>query len=114
MKIFFQPTTRSDLIDEKVVDGHVIPHHVLFTKATPDTKEFETLAFSDNVKVIVSFSTAMNGREEISKYKLYKHSLQTKLDPSTNGRVLFHETNKQIPIDAELKVDLIIFNHCIF
>ncbi|KAL0832786.1 hypothetical protein ABMA28_000951 [Loxostege sticticalis] len=65
----FKPTTRSDLIDEKVVDGHVIPHHVLFTKATPDTKEFETLAFSDNVKVIVSFSTAMNGREEITYVK---------------------------------------------
>ncbi|XP_028175728.1 fasciclin-1 [Ostrinia nubilalis] len=65
----FKPTTRSDLIDEKVVDGHVIPHHVLFTKATPDTKEFETLAFGDNVKVIVSFSTAMNGREEITYVK---------------------------------------------
>ncbi|RVE43404.1 hypothetical protein evm_011941 [Chilo suppressalis] len=65
----FKPTTRSDLIDEKVVDGHVIPHHVLFTKATPDTKEFETLAFGDNVKVIVSFSTAMNGNEEITYVK---------------------------------------------
>ncbi|KAF9806684.1 hypothetical protein SFRURICE_020740 [Spodoptera frugiperda] len=46
----FKPTTRSDLIDEKVIDGHVIPHHVLFTHATPDAKEFETLAFGDNVK----------------------------------------------------------------
>lgn len=66
--MIFQPTTRSDLIDEKVIDGHVIPHHVLFTQATPDVKEFETLAFGDNVKVIISFSTAMNGREEISKF----------------------------------------------
>ncbi|KAL4707897.1 hypothetical protein ACJJTC_013688 [Scirpophaga incertulas] len=65
----FKPTTRSDLIDDKVVDGHVIPHHVLFTKATPDTKEFETLAFGDNVKVIISFSTAMNGNEEITYVK---------------------------------------------
>ncbi|KAJ0178802.1 hypothetical protein K1T71_005577 [Dendrolimus kikuchii] len=29
----FKPTTRSDLIDEKVIDGHVIPQHVLFTHA---------------------------------------------------------------------------------
>ncbi|XP_047984150.1 fasciclin-1 isoform X4 [Leguminivora glycinivorella] len=65
----FKPTTRSDLIDAKVVDGHVIPHHVLFTKATPDTREFETLAFGDNVKVIISFSTAMNGNEEITYVK---------------------------------------------
>ncbi|XP_047022564.1 fasciclin-1 isoform X1 [Helicoverpa zea] len=65
----FKPTTRSDLIDEKVVDGHVIPHHVLFTHATPDTKEFETLAFGDNVKVIISFSTVMNGKDEITYVK---------------------------------------------
>lgn len=51
-----------------MVDGHVIPHHVLFTQATPDTQEFETFAFGDNVKVVISFSTAMNGKEEISKY----------------------------------------------
>lgn len=65
----FKPTTRSDLIDEKVVDGHVIPRHVLFTHATPDTQEFETLAFGDNVKVIISFSTTLNGREEINYVK---------------------------------------------
>ncbi|XP_028030956.1 fasciclin-1 isoform X2 [Bombyx mandarina] len=65
----FEPAARSDLIDEKVIDGHVIPHHVLFTHATPDAKEFETLAFGDNVKVIVSFSTTMNGKEEITYVK---------------------------------------------
>lgn len=41
---------------------------MLFTKATRDSKEYETLAFGDNVKVIISFSTAMNGKEEISEY----------------------------------------------
>lgn len=65
----FEPAARSDLIDEKVIDGHVIPHHVLFTHATPDAKEFETLAFGDNVKVIVSFSSTMNGKEEITYVK---------------------------------------------
>ncbi|XP_022825263.1 fasciclin-1 isoform X2 [Spodoptera litura] len=65
----FKPTTRSDLIDEKVIDGHVIPHHVLFTHATPDAKEFETLAFGDNVKVIISFKTVMNGKDEITYVK---------------------------------------------
>lgn len=65
--ISLQPTARSDFIDEKVIDGHVIPHHVLFTKATPESQEFESLAFSDNVKVIISFSVAVNGQEELSK-----------------------------------------------
>ncbi|CAK1546048.1 unnamed protein product [Leptosia nina] len=65
----FKPTTRSDLIDAKVVDGHVIPQQVLFTHATPDNKEFESMAFSDNVKVIISFSTAMNGKEELTYVK---------------------------------------------
>ncbi|CAH0725262.1 unnamed protein product, partial [Brenthis ino] len=65
----FKPTTRSDLIDAKVVDGHVIPHHVLFTQATPDTKQFNSMAFSDNVKVIISFTTSDNGKEEITYVK---------------------------------------------
>lgn len=90
-----------------MVDGHVIPHHVLFTKATPDTKEFETLAFSDNVKVIVSFSTAMNGREEISKYHHLMISEEIKLDLSTNGTLLFYVPNKQIEMEVYLKVYLI-------
>ncbi|CAH2071332.1 unnamed protein product, partial [Iphiclides podalirius] len=65
----FKPTARSDFIDEKVIDGHVIPHHVLFTKATPDGQEFESMAFSDNVKVIISFSISVNGQEEITYVK---------------------------------------------
>nr|XP_026496791.1 fasciclin-1 isoform X1 [Vanessa tameamea] len=65
----FKPTTRSDLIDAKVVDGHVIPHHVLFTQATPETEEFKSMAFSDNVKVIISFTTSANGKEEITYVK---------------------------------------------
>ncbi|XP_068630999.1 fasciclin-1 [Battus philenor] len=65
----FKPTARSDFIDEKVIDGHVIPHHVLFTKATPESQEFESMAFSDNVKVIISFSVAVNGQEEITYVK---------------------------------------------
>lgn len=65
----FKPTTRSDLIDAKVVDGHVIPHHVLFTQATSDTKQFNSMAFSDNVKVIISFTTTDNEKEEITYVK---------------------------------------------
>ncbi|XP_037975018.2 fasciclin-1 isoform X2 [Plutella xylostella] len=65
----FKPTTRSDLIDGKVIDGHVIPRHVLFTHATHSDREYETEAFSDNVKVIISFSTTKNGMEELTYVK---------------------------------------------
>ncbi|XP_016840749.1 fasciclin-1 isoform X3 [Nasonia vitripennis] len=53
----FKPAPRANKIDEKVIDGHVIPGHVLFTAPTPSNKPYETLAFGDNLKVTISFST---------------------------------------------------------
>ncbi|XP_026321963.1 fasciclin-1 isoform X7 [Hyposmocoma kahamanoa] len=91
----FKPTTRSDLIDEKVVDGHVIPHHVLFTQATEDSKEFETLAFSDNVKVTISFSTTVNGNEEITYVKSNTVAGDTK---HSKGVVMADIVRANIPV----------------
>ncbi|XP_017795061.1 PREDICTED: fasciclin-1-like, partial [Habropoda laboriosa] len=51
----FQPSPRPEKVDRVVIDGHVIPNHVLFTIPTPDKVPYETLAFTDNVKVTVSF-----------------------------------------------------------
>ncbi|XP_046142475.1 fasciclin-1 isoform X3 [Osmia bicornis bicornis] len=51
----FKPSLRPDKVDRVVIDGHVIPNHVLFTTPTPANVPYETLAFSDNVKVTVSF-----------------------------------------------------------
>ncbi|XP_076682285.1 fasciclin 1 Fas1 domain-containing isoform X3 [Andrena cerasifolii] len=56
----FKPTPRPEKVDRVVIDGHVIPNHVLFTAATPDNLPYETLAFSDNVKVTVSFLKAQD------------------------------------------------------
>ncbi|KAL1452463.1 hypothetical protein WDU94_006691 [Cyamophila willieti] len=42
---FEDPTNRAGAIDEKIIDGHIIPHHVLFTKPTPFDSQYETLAF---------------------------------------------------------------------
>ncbi|XP_047525630.1 fasciclin-1 isoform X3 [Pieris napi] len=91
----FKPTTRSDLIDAKVVDGHVIPQQVLFTHATPDSKDFESMAFSDNVKVIISFSTAMNGKEELTYVKSNTVAGDTK---HTRGVVLAEIVRANIPV----------------
>lgn len=50
-----QKKSRSDAIDGKVIDAHVIPEKVLFLSPTPEHKIFETTAFTDLLKVIVSF-----------------------------------------------------------
>lgn len=55
-----QPEPRPQKIDKQVIDGHVIPNEVLFTSPTPDSMEYKTLVFSDNLKVIVSFLKAHN------------------------------------------------------
>ncbi|XP_014367289.1 fasciclin-1 isoform X2 [Papilio machaon] len=91
----FKPTARSDFIDEKVIDGHVIPHHVLFTKATPEGQEFESLAFSDNVKVIISFSVAVNGQEELTYVKSNTVAGDAK---HTRGVVLADIVRANIPV----------------
>lgn len=61
-----QPHPRPELIDARVVDGHVIPNLVLFTRATPDDHPYETLAFSDNLKVTISFSKTEEGNCEFA------------------------------------------------
>uniref|UniRef100_A0A146LUE9 Fasciclin-1 n=1 Tax=Lygus hesperus TaxID=30085 RepID=A0A146LUE9_LYGHE len=60
----FQPPPRPDKIDELVIMGHVIPNQVLFTRPTPDNVPFQTLAFTDKVKVNISFSTEHDNNHE--------------------------------------------------
>ena len=50
-----QTTTRSSLIDYKVIDGHVIPKIPVFTAAVSLETPMTTAAFEDNIKVTVSF-----------------------------------------------------------
>ncbi|XP_046589461.1 fasciclin-1 isoform X2 [Neodiprion lecontei] len=59
----FKPATRSGKIDQKVIDGHVISGHALFTAPTPNDKDYKTLAFTDNIKVTVSFLTENDGKD---------------------------------------------------
>lgn len=54
-----QPEPRPQKIDQLVIDGHVIPNEVLFTSPTSE-KEYPTLVFSDNLKVLVSFMKSEN------------------------------------------------------
>ncbi|CAH1730246.1 unnamed protein product [Chironomus riparius] len=58
----FKPPPRPDLIDKKVIDGHVIPNHVIFTSSAPLDQPFETEAFEDNLKVTATFFTQNDGK----------------------------------------------------
>ncbi|KAJ6637756.1 Fasciclin-1 [Pseudolycoriella hygida] len=58
----FKPHPRPDMIDKKVIDGHIISDKVVFTASAPTEEPFETLAFDDNIKVTISFFTQGEGK----------------------------------------------------
>ncbi|XP_053973898.1 fasciclin-1 isoform X2 [Hylaeus volcanicus] len=91
VELGFKPTPRPEKVDRVVIDGHVIPNHVLFTAPTPDNVPYETLAFTDNVKVTISF------RKEHDKVYVESNTLVG--DPShPTGVVLAEIVKANIPV----------------
>ncbi|KAG5333198.1 FAS1 protein, partial [Acromyrmex heyeri] len=87
----FKPVPRPRLIDRLVIDGHVIPYEVLFTAPTPDNLQYPTLVFSDNLKVVISFSKSQN--------KVYVQSNTLVGDAThTDGVVLAEIVKGNIPV----------------
>ncbi|KAG5346384.1 FAS1 protein, partial [Acromyrmex charruanus] len=87
----FKPVPRPRLIDKLVIDGHVIPYEVLFTAPTPDNLQYPTLVFSDNLKVVISFSKSQN--------KVYVQSNTLVGDAThTDGVVLAEIVKGNIPV----------------
>ncbi|XP_018352273.1 PREDICTED: fasciclin-1 isoform X1 [Trachymyrmex septentrionalis] len=87
----FKPVPRPRLIDRLVIDGHVIPYEVLFTAPTPDNVQYPTLVFSDNLKVVISFSKSQN--------KVYVQSNTLVGDAThTDGVVLAEIVKGNIPV----------------
>lgn len=60
-------TVRSDLIDNKTIDGHLIPKKVLFTAPTQRDVAYVTAANGDNLKVYVTFFQEPNDKTEKGK-----------------------------------------------
>ncbi|XP_043251597.1 fasciclin-1 isoform X3 [Colletes gigas] len=87
----FKPTPRPEKVDRVVIDGHVIPNHVLFTSPTPDKVPYETLAFTDNVKVTVSF------RKEHDKVYIQSNTVLGDANHPT-GVVLAEIVKANIPV----------------
>lgn len=65
-----QPHPRPEMIDKKVVDGHVISDQVVFTASAPTEEPYETLAFDDNIKVTISFFKQGEGKHAKSEYTI--------------------------------------------
>ncbi|KAH8388654.1 hypothetical protein KR093_011727 [Drosophila rubida] len=58
----FKHSTRSSLVDAKVIDGHVIPNTVIFTAASEHDEPKTSAAFEDQIKVTVSFFRQKDGK----------------------------------------------------
>lgn len=58
-------TQEQDIIDKQVVHGHVVPNVALFTRTVQDeTTTFESLAFTDNLKVLISMANITSEGED--------------------------------------------------
>ena len=55
------------MIDKKVIDGHVIPNHVIFTSPAHLEHPYSTEAFEDNLKVTATFFTQNDGKQNKGK-----------------------------------------------
>ncbi|XP_034247789.1 fasciclin-1 isoform X2 [Thrips palmi] len=68
---FFVPVDSSykhfEAVDKTVIEGHVIPGHVLFTAPTPNEKPYATVSFSEQMQVTISFTTDHKKRKTIVK-----------------------------------------------
>ncbi|XP_055593864.1 fasciclin-1 isoform X2 [Uranotaenia lowii] len=91
----FKPPPRPDMIDRKVIDGHVIPNNVIFTAPSPLNDPLETLAFEDNLKVTVTFFRQGEGKNA----KVYVRS-NTVIGDSrhASGAVLAEIVKANIPV----------------
>lgn len=62
----FKSIHRPDLIDRRVIDGHVIPDRAVFTAAAPLDEPLNTAAFGENLKVQITFFSQGEGHHKRS------------------------------------------------
>lgn len=87
---------RSRLIDDYIIDGHVIPKEVLFTTPTKKDSPFPTLANRDNViRVVISFTQEDRNNTVINYVK--SHTLYAD-GKHTQGVVLAEIVKANIPV----------------
>ncbi|KAF5275937.1 hypothetical protein FQA39_LY00733 [Lamprigera yunnana] len=87
---------RSELIDNKTVDGHLIPKKVLFTAPTKRDVAFETAANGDNLKVYITFFQEPNDKTETVYVKSETRVGDAKHSP---GVVISEIVKANIPVE---------------
>nr|CAI5853122.1 unnamed protein product [Callosobruchus analis] len=92
----FGQNERASLIDDKVIDGHVIPKQVLFTTPTKKDTPFQTLANGDNnIRVVISFTQEQRGSRIVNYVKSHTLFGDGKHTP---GVVLAEIVKANIPV----------------
>ncbi|KAJ8919082.1 hypothetical protein NQ315_012067, partial [Exocentrus adspersus] len=86
---------RAALVDDKIIDSHVIHGKVLFTNPTKKDVPFKTLAYSDNIKVVISFTQEQRGTTLINFVKSHNLFGDAKHTP---GVVLAEIVKANIPV----------------
>ncbi|VEN38670.1 unnamed protein product, partial [Callosobruchus maculatus] len=87
---------RASLIDDKIIDGHVIPKQVLFTTPTKKDTPFQTLANGDNnIRVVISFTQEQRGSRIVNYVKSHTLFGDGKHTP---GVVLAEIVKANIPV----------------
>ncbi|XP_017776289.1 PREDICTED: fasciclin-1 isoform X5 [Nicrophorus vespilloides] len=87
--------SRPESIDAKVIDGHVIPKHVLFTAPTTKDISYDTLANVDNMKVYISFSEETHGKSSAIYVKSHNRLADS---AHTKGVVMAEIVKANIPV----------------
>ncbi|XP_055716289.1 fasciclin-1-like [Phlebotomus papatasi] len=92
----FKSPHRPDMIDRKVIDGHIIPNRTVFTAAAPLGEPLPTAAFEDNLKVLITFFSQADGKS----VRTYVKS-QTLIGDSVHapGVVLSEIVRANIPVE---------------
>lgn len=80
--LLLQSQVRPGKIDQKVIDGHIIANHVLFTNPTPDDVKYQSMAFTDMLKVMISFKKEVEGKDvrgkkNYSLLRIFRYSIFT-------------------------------------
>ncbi|XP_072396208.1 fasciclin-1 isoform X1 [Diabrotica undecimpunctata] len=87
---------RAASIDEKIIDGHVIPQQVLFTTPTRKDVPYQTLANGDNkIRVVILFTQEQRGNEIVNYVKSHTLLGDGNLTP---GVVLAQIVRPNIPV----------------
>nr|XP_045611021.1 fasciclin-1-like isoform X3 [Procambarus clarkii] len=94
----FVMRTDKELIDKQVIHGHVVPGHVLFTRTVENSNiQYESLAFTDNLKVFISVENVSNSDNQETTYYVKSNTIASDISHN-KGTVLARITKENIPV----------------